>query len=163
MWNDFYHMLNNKQLLRIIEVESKQQLSRRLIVLRRRYGVNNKIGFMLISAHGSEKQMALGPTNEDMISMADLGSKSTTRLKQLYYKANLPFGFISCSTGADDGIAHNFSRTFESVSTAPDKPTYPSEVIPIFDDENNVTHFDITYGNSATANQFDSGIKLKRI
>lgn len=120
--------------LKIAECGSKYEMGRQLVSLDKKYGENNKIGFLVMGGHGSDQTLALGsfdpnavnevgnnPTSKNIIWTADAEGAGFKKANERFLDKDAEVVFISCSTGKEGGIANTFSNTLDRKMTAPKK------------------------------------------
>jgi hypothetical protein len=108
--------------LRIIEVNGKIDLARRLLFLRDKY--NQKIKFMYMHVHGNTDVIGLGDRegSDRMLLQEDLRGKGVQRVKDLF-ESNSELILASCFTGVKGGLAEEMSKVYNVKVIASDQPT----------------------------------------
>lgn len=142
--------------IKIVEVESVSEATRQLVGLDTRYGKEEKMSFVIIAGHGSESSIQFGDTGTsgDKLSQKRIQTPSFRKARQLL-KPKAPLLLISCSTGADQGIADELSRALDASVVAPKIPAnvasittnFGSEGLPVFEvkffaPDEDVAHFE---------------------
>ncbi|HSX19299.1 MAG TPA: hypothetical protein VLE91_04170 [Candidatus Saccharimonadales bacterium] len=110
--------LRGKYLVRFGEAESKYDIGRKLIDLRKRYG-KQKISFAVIGGHGTETSIEFGGDDPKHILKAeDLKGRGVGRTSE-FFEPHPTIVLVSCSTGAKNGIAQQMSETIGANVVAP--------------------------------------------
>lgn len=126
--------LSGKYLLRVIEVKSKFDLTRKLVYLKHKYGTENLINFAVIDAHGTESSISLGakknlldPSNNDFstnrIQVSDLLGPGMARSGEHFFVDDVSIAVLACSTGVGGGLASIASEKINANFIAPDADT----------------------------------------
>ncbi len=115
-------------LVRIIEVENKTELARRLLALNVRYGEKQKIQFALVAGHGEPEYVQLGEVtfgqdkDRQRITIDDLAGRGIRRGKE-FFVDRPSIVLASCSTGFEGGIGQKLSEQYDADVTAPEVST----------------------------------------
>ncbi len=110
--------------LRIAECGNFVGLGRRLLSYEQKYGTSHKISFMLLAGHGTKDTISLGHSGlrTGVLNKADISNETARKLKACFVeKASIIL--VSCSTGAEGGIADKLSE-FASTVFAPTADTH---------------------------------------
>jgi len=104
--------------VRIVEARGKISVAKRILQLDEKYGENNKISFMVISAHGNGTEgdeLILGEvseTNRDgVITASNLTSKSVSKINNCY-DTTMPIAFNVCRAvdKVEGGLGYEYSQ-----------------------------------------------------
>lgn len=156
VWHSLYEQLSKAgYLLRVIECESKLELVKRLRILDRNYGDQQKISFSFICGHGSNDNIAFGQNfYKNELRMEDL--LDSRAIKTRKYLRNHPvLVLISCSTGAESGIGQELSKLMKARVVAPDSPTNVSRISVL--GGGGMIDFDVEYIKEGSAKTYVAG------
>ena len=106
--------------MKIVEVSSRIDFAKRLIVLNKKYGDENKISYLIIGGHGSVDKFIFGEGELGEVRSEHFEGKGVQRVKE-FFVDNPAVVLISCSTGVDGGIAEKMSETYGSDVIGPSK------------------------------------------
>lgn len=160
--SEFSQSLENKYLLRIIEVESKRDIIKRLILLDKKYGAQQKISFVILGAHGETDKMQLGKGNKnmDVLSIDEVSIETMSKFRR-FFSEDVTFILNSCSTGSEGGIGQQLSSTLSCQVIAPDRPCNFYEIKAGKLNEKDSLFFYVRFSNDAKTSIFRNGRKLK--
>lgn len=143
--------LEGKYITRIAEVGGKEKLLRLLIRLRLKYGLNQKISFAVIGAHGNTNLLVLGrvENKEDRELKVDDLIKYQGRKYELFDK-DASIILISCDSGRKGGIGTEMSKVLGRTVIAPSGHSGLKSIKPVFEKEGGLS-FDVKYTHKTRA------------
>ena len=103
---------------------------------------------MVIHAHGEKEGFYLNDQSESIRASdftSTLNQKIITRLEEEVYTPEMPWLFISCSTGAEDGIVSKVAKAFKGIAKGPKKNTGVSKITATFNSENDIAALSGTF------------------
>ena len=119
-FNELYKQLEPGYTLRVLEADSKFDIGRKLVNLRRRYP-QHKISFAVIGGHGTKDSIKFGGNDEKhSLYVEDFIGKG--RIRE-FFEENPSIVLISCSTGVEGGIGQELSQVMGANVLAPKTPT----------------------------------------
>ncbi len=155
-------------LIRIIEAGSQEAIARRLIRLDRTYNrgdESHKISFALIGGHGTERSIHFGEEEGNLhtlITKEDISRKSIMKGAKNFFDPGSQTVLLSCSTGAEEGIAQEMFMKLGFSMQAPKKSAHLSNILVSFDEEHK-PNFEVVYedheGNSVSTMSYQSSQK----
>ncbi len=113
-------------LMRVIEVDNKREMARRVVEFIKKYGPAK---FGIIGGHGTTKTIRLGEGSGMYVLHADdLEGSGIQRGGKKLFEEGATIILNSCTTGAEEGIAEKMSETFGLTIIAPDRPTATTSI-----------------------------------
>jgi len=110
--------------MRIIEIEDGRDGARRLLDLKKRYlEKTGKIKFGIGAGHGQVDQLKTGSAFAFHQSQLREGAGTRRVLSELF-EDQAPWILVSCSTGAEQGLAYELSKATSGRILAPEIPTH---------------------------------------
>lgn len=159
-WQKLREQLDGKYSIRIIECESKWDIARALINLDRTYGDKQKVSFALIGGHGTEKMIKFGGDDaRHRLHVDDLQGSGVEKVKK-FFTENPTIILLSCSTGAESGIAEELSRVMHAQVLAPKTPTSVKDINAQLTDDNIV--FSIEWDEPEIGRIYQKGSPKKK-
>ncbi|OGC49679.1 hypothetical protein A2867_05140 [Candidatus Daviesbacteria bacterium RIFCSPHIGHO2_01_FULL_40_11] len=159
--------------LRLYEVGSKMDIGRVLIASKKKFGIKNKIEFMILVGHGNPQSITFGETYTNAEAGEEVNNRNVSGvIHQLDFEgsgvqkagelladhANIIL--VSCSTGAAEGIAKTISETYPKTTvTAPEEPT-DLRGIDVTKDAQGKLHFKVAYRSTDISRSFAAGKSL---
>jgi regulator of replication initiation timing len=143
-----FEQTDNKILMRIAEFESKVSVLKNLALFNKRYGEKNKITYLILGAHGWERSIG-------DIAYFDLDGKGALRVKD-FFVDNPEIILVSCSTGAEKGMAQKLSENYNATVHAPSIPTSLKNISVDFN-EINKPHFKVEFRENNINKTYSSG------
>jgi len=142
----------------VLEGDGKIDIVRFLRKLDRKYGKNNKISFAIIGGHGTWDSIQFGGTDpKHSLRMYDLWDKKHPASKRKkYFVDNPTFILVSCSTGAQYGIAEQLSDEMGATVIAPDEPTNINSIRATIKDDGKIS-FAVEYVKKETTQVYVGG------
>lgn len=155
-FQDLFKQLKNKYEIRVGEGASKIDIVKLLYRLDKKYGQKHKISFAIIGGHGTENSIHFGGNAEkNLLSTSDLRDERHPASKERQYFEQSPtFILVSCSTGAEHGIAEELANVMHATVIAPDQPTNLKSIN--IDIENNRLNFSVEYKTSGVEKTYVS-------
>ena len=152
--NSIYNVFldtKDKLLLRIYEASSKYDIARIFLECDKKYGEENKISYLILGGHGQRELLNLGShvarhvgeSNKNFIFKHDFLGKGVKKSEKFFVEKPT-IALISCSTGEDNGLIDNFSKTYNAEVVAPKIPTSVRDIKATFDKSGQI-HFDIEW------------------
>jgi hypothetical protein len=159
-FQELFDQIKDELNMRVLEVESKQDLARMLITLNRKYGDENKISFALAGGHGSLGLITLGEGKHarDFILKKDLKGRGVQRASNFFVE-HPTFVLFSCSTGKEGGFAQDLSQEYNASVIATDSDTSLNSIQKTGEAHN--PSFDVQYGSGAKTIQYDRGTLIE--
>jgi hypothetical protein len=114
----------------------------------KRYGEKNKITYLILGAHGWERSIG-------DIAYFDLDGKGALRVKD-FFVDNPEIILVSCSTGAEKGMAQKLSENYNATVHAPSIPTSLKNISVDFN-EINKPHFKVEFRENNINKTYSSG------
>lgn len=159
-YNKLFAQLQNRQKIRVFEVESPLDIVRVLNQGRHKYG---KISFAIIGGHGTEKSVWFGrdfSSRKPSLRQEDLKRKGASALT-LAFVENPTIILNSCSTGALGGIGEDMSNLGATI-IAPPTPAAIKDIDVSIDHQGrpqfNVEYFRPEKGDSVPPNIYQKGV-----
>lgn len=104
--------------MRIVESQNKVELAKSFISLDKSYGERNKIGLLVIRAHGDKEHVTLGEYKGQYIDLADLEGAGF-RKSRSFFVDDCILVLDGCSMGRRRGIGQKGSRIFGTIHASP--------------------------------------------
>jgi len=137
VFSNLHKDLQGKYLVRVVEVADKREMAGAFMRLHQRYAPGHQLGkkkienfigkpghrieFVFVGGHGTPTYIDFGRDKLELNDVANINI-GTQRMRQIL--VDIPsIVLISCSTGAEGGIAQQISKIFTGISTGPDVPT----------------------------------------
>ncbi|MCR4325141.1 MAG: hypothetical protein NUV69_05675 [Candidatus Curtissbacteria bacterium] len=161
-----FESLGDDYLVRVVEADSKIDISRMLRRLDRKYGKNQKISFAVIGGHGTPTTIQFGdPTprtdrsrglwyRRHIIDTRDFQDPRILGLPDYLIK-NPTLILVSCSTGFVGGIGHQLSEMLSATVIAPSGDTFLRSIKA--QNTNGRLSFSVEYGDPNIAQLFEGG------
>ncbi len=113
-----YRELEGDYDLRIIEADTRLDLGRRLVMLDKLYGNDQKIKFAVVAAHGDKDSIILG-SGMLFDQLGQLSITTKTHRSRRIFSPNPLIVLESCETGEEEGIAQKISADLGATVVAP--------------------------------------------
>lgn len=120
-WTKLQADLQGQYYLRIFEVGGLYDIGRSLVKLDRKFGQEHKISFAVLAGHGEQNNIKLGNSLRGSLDQRDLSKPGIQRVGKFFVE-HPSITFLSCSTGAEQGIAQALSETIQAKVVAPRIP-----------------------------------------
>ncbi len=117
-WKKLQGDLDGQYYLRIFEAGGLYDVGRSLVKLDRKYGRERKISFAILAGHGEQNNIELGNSLIGSLQQRDLEEPGIRRVGKFFVE-HPTVTFLSCSTGAEQGIAQALSETMQAKVIAP--------------------------------------------
>ncbi len=122
--------------VRVVECQTKMDVSRRLVSLAKRYGPKSgvsgghKMEFGIIGGHGLPDAIILGRGGKlQALTFEDIVRSTSAEHLRSFFVPHPPIVLVSCSTGVKDGIGQEISKFIDGSVIAPNEPTNIKEII----------------------------------
>jgi len=123
MFDHLYRDLQGTYMVRACECGTKFDVVRMLMNLDKKYGIKQKIQFMIIGGHGTKDSIYFGGSNSNhQLKTGDLKHQKARHLSSCFVE-NPSIILHSCETGLEDGIAQEISQLLHGEVIAPDSST----------------------------------------
>lgn len=129
--------------LKVFEVDGVYQMARDFVALDKRYGATNKISFAVIGGHGEENTIFFGDGRskgrfqDRTFEKEDLQGQGVQRVAA-FFEPNPNIVLISCSTGNEEAIGQEISRTLAAEVIAPERPGSLKDINVSYDENDRV-------------------------
>ncbi len=163
---NIYNETRDNHLVKIFEASSKIDVARILIDCNKRYGLKNKISYLIIGGHGTAESLDLGSQeallfkdkNKKIVDKNDFEGEGVKKVKEFFVEKPA-ITLISCSTGADEGLIDSISQQYNAEVVAPKIPTSVEDMHVKYDEEGK-PHFNVTWSNNEANSLYVSGNKI---
>jgi hypothetical protein len=123
--DEFYQGTQGKHTTRIFEASSTTDLARYFIKMEKR---QNKIGYLLLAAHGETDGMSFGIEERGFLDIKTLEKMTTLPRLRALLEDDASVALVSCSTGADEGFAQVLSEKTNTEIQAPKVTAYGQRI-----------------------------------
>ena len=153
----FFADVREKYNLRVLEAESKYDIARGLLGLKRRYGQQNKISFALLGGHGTKNSILFGGEDErHRLVSQDLQGSGVRRTSE-FFEPHPTIVLVSCSTGTQEGIGQQLSEMMGAKVIAPEIPTNIKSIRARTDQEGKLL-INVEYQNEGAERLYVAGV-----
>lgn len=140
----------NNYAVRYIEFGTKVEVLGRLHMLDKLYGSENKIGGMVVQAHGEKEGMTLSEAT-DPLTVVDIQRYASDPRIQEFFDLDAPITYLSCGAGEKEGAAEATARSLGTAAVGPDAPVGVYSVTPHFSKDGKLTELKPTYSEKDSA------------